>query len=579
MKITVKYGSLIKEPSEIAVLGLFEYAPIKGAATMKAQKGRLRPLSPIAKAFDKALGGIITKTLKSGDFKGKLNSTFLLPTYDKLPQRRLLLVGLGKEEDFTIDRLRQVAGTSAKYVKWLGLKRFTSTILPTRTLGTSKEEKTRRDRFLNLSVDRPEGLSLQAQAMVEGTILGLYRFQRFKHPEPEEKEKEVKELTLLVEKGSALGGLEEARQGARKGQIVSEAVCFARDLVNLPSNEATPRMLANTARAMARELGLRVRVLEKGEMKRLGMNGILTVAKGSAQEPQFIILEYGRRLRRTSRGPSEGQALLSSSGATEGQDTVILVGKGVTFDSGGISLKPSADMDRMKYDMAGAATILGAFRALARLRPSSAPSGRRMGRPPVHLVGLLPCAENMPSSTASKPGDIITCLGKKTVEIISTDAEGRMLLADALSYAQRYKPQAVVDLATLTGACVVALGSVAMGMMGTSEELKNRLRAAGEAVWERVWELPLWEEYGEQIKSEIADLKNTGGKEAGAITAASFLSKFIDGYPWAHLDIAGTAWAEKEGPYVTKGATGAGVRLLVEMLTRWERLPVEKAKK
>lgn len=522
MKVNVKIGELLKTRCEIAVLGLFE-----GAGLSTSDR--------LARGFDKALQGAISKTLKSGDFKGKLNTTFLLPTYDKTPARRLLLVGLGKEKDFTLDRARQAAGTAVKAVQGLGIKDITihpfnymdRPSLPRNKFGGRKGRP---------SASGGPSLGLVCQAMAEGTILGSYRFKQFKHPSgTEEETREVEALTFIVE---GQKDLEQAKNGARKGEVSAQAQCLARDLVNLPANEATPTMLARRARKMARELGLRINVLSRRDMERLGMNCLLGVSKGSAQAPQFIILQYGRK----GRG-----------------DTVALVGKGVTFDSGGISLKPAQDMEKMKYDMAGVAAILGTFMALARLKP------------PLHIVGLLPCAENMPGGTASRPGDVLTCLGGKSVEIISTDAEGRMILADALAYARRYKPRVVIDLATLTGACVVALGVHAIGMMGTSDELKNRLSQAGQTSWERVWELPLWEEYAEQIKSDIADLKNVGGKEAGAITAAFFLSRFIEGYPWVHLDIAGTAWADKEGPYTPKGATGVGVRLLVELLTRWEK--------
>lgn len=503
MKLTVKYGTLIKERAEIIVLGLFD-AP---------------QIDPVIKGFDEVLGGMIRRLIKNEDFKPKLNKTFLLPTYGQLPAKRLLLVGLGKRDELTLDKLRQAAGTALKTVHGLGIKGVTSQLF---TIKGPAEQI--------------------SQAMVEGALLGLYRFTKFRHLEPEDT-REVKTLTIVVEDRARLEG---ARTGARKGQLVTEAVCQARDLINLPGSEATPSMIANETRRMGRRLGIKVRVLSADTMKRLGMNGVLGVASGSAQPPRFVILEYGKKRL--------------------GRDTVVLVGKGVTFDSGGISIKPSRDMDKMKYDMAGAGTVLGAFRALAVLRPK------------VHLVGLLPCVENMPGNRAIKPGDIISCMGNKTVEVVNTDAEGRLILADALAYSRRFKPTAVVDLATLTGACVIALGHLAMGMMGNNEELKKRVKAAADTTHERVWELPMWDEYGEAIKSTVADIKNIGDYGAGTITGAKFLEKFVDKTPWVHLDIAGMAWNDKESPYIPKGASGTGVRMLVELIMSWEKFPATAKK-
>jgi leucyl aminopeptidase len=282
-------------------------------------------------------------------------------------------------------------------------------------------------------------------------------------------------------------------------------------------------------------------------MKKLGMNGILNVSRGSSEPPKFIILEYNTKKK--------------------SNDTIVLVGKGVTFDSGGISLKPGAGMDMMKADMSGAAAVLGAFKAISSLKPSS------------HIVGLVPCTENMPGGRALKPGDIIKCMSGKTVEVLNTDAEGRLILADAISYAKRYKPDAVIDIATLTGACVAALGTFASGMLGNNEELKGRIKQAGENCHERVWELPLWDEYRDLIKSTIADIKNIGGKYAGTITAACFLGEFVEGYPWVHLDIAGTFLVEKDTPYIRKGASGVGVRLLTHLMQNWKKMPDASKKK
>ena len=307
--------------------------------------------------------------------------------------------------------------------------------------------------------------------------------------------------------------------------------------MNRPSNDKTPIMLSDEARRMAGRFGLSCEILNEAAIKRLKMGGLLGVAKGSKEPPRFIILGHNKNAKNL--------------------DTIVIIGKAITFDSGGISIKPSENMEKMKYDMSGGAAVMGAMQAAARLKI------------PLRIIGLIPAAENLPSGAAQKPGDIVRMHDGKTVEIISTDAEGRMILGDALSYAKSYKPKAVIDLATLTGACVIALGNDAIGMMGTDDKLKDKVKEAGELSYERVWELPLWEEYGELIKSDIADIKNVGGRPAGTITGGYFLSRFIEKTQWVHLDIAGTAWEEKGRPYKPKGATGVGIRLLSELFINW----------
>jgi len=344
----------------------------------------------------------------------------------------------------------------------------------------------------------------------------------------------VEELTLVEFDESKLP---EVQEGARVGQIVAEAVCLARDLSNRPANLATPTHLAETAQRLAQDLGLRCQVLERADMEALGMGALVGVARGAEEPPKFIILEYG------ADRPN--------------LPTIVLAGKGITFDAGGISLKPADKMEEMKHDMSGAAAVLATLQAVARLAL------------PLHVVGLVPATENLPSGRAFKPGDVLKALSGTTIEVISTDAEGRLVLADALAYARRFNPAAVIDVATLTGACVVALGHVASGLMGTSETLMARIKAAAQHTGEKVWELPLWEEYAELIKSDVADVKNVGGRPGGAIIGGMFLKRFAEGYPWAHLDIAGTAYTDKVGPYTAKGATGVGVRLLVRLLQDW----------
>ncbi len=511
MKVNVKHGTVEKEPSEITILGLFEGA---------------EKLAGFSTSFDTSLGGIISDILNRRDFKGKQNEIFVFPTYGKIPAKRIMLVGLGRKEKLSLDKIRQASGASGKRVQDTGIKSFVSTL----------------HEFDSYNKD----ISIEscAEAVVTGSILGAYQFTRYKTPEPEGIKK-VENLTLIVTKKALLP---QVQSGARKAEIISEAVCFARDLGNMPSCDTTPTFLANTAKQIAKEYKLKCEILSKPQMQRLGMGGLLGTSQGSVQPPKFIIMEYK---------PDGGRG--------EKADTIVLVGKGITFDSGGISIKPAKDMEKMKYDMAGAAAVLGTMKAVAAIKI------------PLNVVGLIPCTENLPSGSAVKPGDVLRTITGKTIEIISTDAEGRVILADALGYAKRYNPTCVIDVATLTGACVVALGTAITGMLGNNDALKERVKNAGEASFERVWELPLMEEYDEQIKSDIADVKNIGGSWGGAITGACFLKKFAEDLPWVHLDIAGTAMAEKDGPYVPKGGTGVGIRLLVQLLQDWTPLlPMKK---
>jgi leucyl aminopeptidase len=374
-----------------------------------------------------------------------------------------------------------------------------------------------------------------AQALTEGALLGLYRYDKLREVPKHEQRKRIDAITLLIERGSERAAVKHAIE---KGEVIAEAVSLTRDLITGPSNIVTPTYLANQARAIARQHRLACRVIPFSQLKRLGFGGIVGVAQGSAHPAQFIVLDYR---------PARAKA------------TFALCGKGITFDTGGISIKPSAKMEQMKYDMSGAAAVLGIMQASARLRL------------PYRVVGIIAATENMPSGTAQKPGDVVTTLSGKTIEVINTDAEGRLVLSDCLHYAKRYKPDCVVDLATLTGACIVALGAEAIGLMTKNERLAARINQAGKVTHERVWRLPLWDEYAEQLKSDIADIKNvTDTGQAGTVTAAKFLETFAEGLPWAHLDIAGTAWVDQDKPYIPKGAVGIGVRLLLELMERWK---------
>ena len=500
MDVKIKKGRIEKEAAEAIVLSHFE--------------GEESLLEETA-AVDRALGGQIRGLIASGEFTGKLNQILMLHLRGGIPARRILLVGLGKKKEVGTEKIRQAMGSAGRSIREAGIKSFST---PLHGRGQNKISP-----------------SESAQSIVEGCLLGLYQFTAYR-TEKRDEIKEVSQITLVDRTG---GKIAEVAGGSRSGQILAEAVNFVRDLCNHPSNVVTPSRLAEEARTLAREFGLTCRVIEKNEAESLGMGAFLSVARGSLEPPKFIILEY--------RGGKKRDA------------PIVIVGKSVTFDSGGISIKPAEKMEQMKTDMSGGATVLGTMKALAQFRL------------PISVVGILPATENMPSGTAVKPGDVVRAMSGKTIEVINTDAEGRMILADALAYAARYKPSAIVDLATLTGACVVALGSHATGVMGTNPKLIERIKAAGEHCGERVWELPLWDVYHEQIKSDVADMKNVGGRGGGAITAAAFLRQFVGDTPWAHLDIAGTSWNDEARPYAPKGATGVGVRLLIQWLTEMSR--------
>ncbi len=495
MKVSVATMDIKKIKAEAMVISLFEKEGTGGY-----------------KDFDKAARGLIADLVKKGNFKGKAGeSLFLLPSLEIYP-KRILLLGLGEKEKYTLDKMRQASAKAGQEMRSRGIKTFAMQVPGSDAL---KEDNKRK-----------------GQAIAEGLILGLYQFEEYKTEKKEEKQ--IGEVIIAVKDKKEE---REVKKGVELGRALAEAANFTRDLVNRPSNDKTPIMLSDEARRMAGRFGLSCEILNEAAIKRLKMGGLLGVAKGSKEPPRFIILGHNKNAKNL--------------------DTIVIIGKAVTFDSGGISIKPSENMEKMKYDMSGGAAVMGAMQTAARLNI------------PLRIIGLIPAAENLPSGTAQKPGDIVKMYDGKTVEIISTDAEGRMILGDALSYAKSYKPKAVIDLATLTGACVIALGNDAIGMMGTDDKLKDKIKKAGELSYERVWELPLWEEYGELIKSDIADIKNVGGRPAGTITGGFFLSRFIEKTPWAHLDIAGTAWEEKGRPYKPKGATGVGIRLLSELFINW----------
>ena len=441
--------------------------------------------------------------LSNGDFSGKEGETALVYAPEGLATPRLLLVGLGERASFTLEKLRRASATVAQRARALKLDEAA------------------------FALPAPEGSGIReaAEAAAEGSALGLYRFDRYK---TNAESRELKIFTLISDDAEA------ATAGAETGAKVAAAGLLARDLANEPSNTATPEYLAEIAREIAGRYGMEVSVLDRAGIEGEGMVGLATVGRSAQNEPRFIVLEHRK-------------------GATDAAP-VVLVGKAVTFDSGGISIKPSVGMGDMKYDMSGGAAVLGAMEAVGALEL------------PLNVVALVPATENLPGGDAFKPGDVLTLHSGKTVEIVTTDAEGRLILADALSYARRYEPEAVIDCATLTGACHVALGDHASGLLGNDDALIAEVRAAGDASGERAWPLPLFEEYTDQTKGETADLKNSGGRFGGALTAGAFLKEFAE-YPWAHLDIAGTAYNGKsKNAYTPKGASGTPARLLVEFL-------------
>jgi leucyl aminopeptidase len=495
MQVSAKQGRVETESAEVLVLPHCE-----GEAFAKDSLG----------ALDKALGGAMWDLLDSKEFEGKANEVVLLHSQGKVSAKRLILVGLGKKADVGLDQIRQAMGHAAKRVRQAKATSFT-VALPSVT---------------------PRGSSLVevAQVMAEGAILGSYQFNVYRSDAPAGKD--VAAMSILAAEKGQIGQLEE---GIRRGVATAEATVFVRDLCNHPSNIMTPTKIANEAKAVAKDTGVSIKILEQKEMEALGMGALLGVAKGSHEPPKFIILQYNGSKKKEER-------------------PVVLVGKTITFDTGGISLKPAENMEHMKADMTGGAEVLAAIRAAARLKL------------PLNLISILPTAENMPGGRAMRPGDVVKTLSGKTVEVQNTDAEGRLILADGLAYATRFKPAALIDIATLTGACVVALGQFAIGMFGTDETLKESVRKAGLHAGERVWEMPLWEEYFEQLRSDVADMRNIGGRGGGMITAALFLSKFVGDCPWVHLDIASTDWSERERAYIPKGPTGIGTRLLIQYL-------------
>jgi len=493
---------------EIKVL-VGNIAEIKADAIIVNHFEGLEHLEGDTASLDKTLDGAISQLLAQGEIKGKLNEITIVHSLGKLPSARVVVTGLGKKSELSQDRVRGAVAETCRLLKQKGVASIATIAHGAGIAGISLE-----------------GV---AQAVTEGALLGTYSFRR--HITKEAGYGEIKLLIIVEADKTRLSRLE---QGVYKGRVLAEATNLARDMVNEPANYMTPSHMAETAARLAKDYGLELTVLERERMQELGMGALLGVAQGSRQPPKFIVLHY--------RG-------------TDSKETdVALVGKGITFDSGGISIKPSEKMEEMKDDMAGGAAAIAAISAIAQLKPK------------INVMAIIPATENLPGDSALKPGDILTAIDGKTIEIISTDAEGRLILADALGYAKKLGAKLIIDVATLTGACRVALGTVYTGAFGNNQELVDKVIAAGAEAGELVWQMPMHEQYKEQNKSDIADIKNVGGRYGGAITAAQFLAEFVGDTPWVHLDIAGTSLSEKEQGYLVKGATGVSVRTLINLV-------------
>ncbi|MCK4698323.1 MAG: leucyl aminopeptidase [Dehalococcoidia bacterium] len=498
MEVKVVSGDITGLPLSAIIVNLFEGVKNPGGATA---------------AVDKALGGLITQLIAEGEIKGKRNEITLIHSMGKIAPERVVVAGLGKEEEITLSVIRGVAAEACRFLRRVGATQV-ATIAHGAGVGGIDAEKS-------------------AQAVTEGAMLGLYTFR--KHQTKEAEEGEIEQLLIVERDEEKLAALE---RGCAGGRIMAEATNLARDMANEPANYMTPTHMAEVAQRVADEWGFECRILEQADMERLGMGALLSVARGSRQPPKLILLSY--------------------KGGDPAKSPLGLVGKGITFDSGGISIKPSEGLGDMKGDMAGGAAVIAAMRAIGELRPK------------VNVTALVPATENLPDGAALKPGDIVQASNGKTIEVVTTDAEGRLILADALCYAHKLGLSPVVDVATLTGACHIALGDLCTGAFGNNQELVDRVIKAGEEAGEYIWQMPMYEEYKEQNKSDIADIKNSAGRWGGAITGAQFLAEFVEETPWVHLDIAGPSHAEKDRTYLVKGATGVAVRTLANLILTHE---------
>ena len=489
MEFSIKNGNPEKQRTDCVIVGVFE-----------GQK-----LTEAAKSIDLVANKALSAVLKNGDMEGKLNSTLVLHNIPEITPKRVLLVGLGKPAEFTEKQYRQAVRAAIK-------------ALPKGVADASV--------YLPEIAIKNASIASKVAQLVEVTVDATYQVNAIKSKKPEPKA--LTKIAIHVEKADN----QQAEVALKQGLAISTGVGLAKDLGNLPPNICTPTYLGEQAKKLAKQYGFKVEVLDKKEIEKLGMGSFLGVAQGSIEPPRFIVLQHLK--------------------GKKTQKPTVLVGKGITFDTGGISLKPGSEMDEMKYDMCGAASVLGTFKAIGEMDLA------------INAVGLIATCENMPDAGAIKPGDILTSMSGQTIEVLNTDAEGRLILCDALTYAERFEPAAVVDIATLTGACVIALGHHASAVFSNKDELAHELLVAGEAAHDRAWHMPMWDDYQNQLDSNFADMANIGGRAGGSITAACFLSRYAKKYDWAHLDIAGTAW--KSGK--EKGGTGRPVPLLTTFLIK-----------
>ncbi|MCC6175006.1 MAG: leucyl aminopeptidase [Chloroflexi bacterium] len=505
VSVKVERGSLTSVRTPLLVVNLFEGMEEPGGATA---------------AVDEALGGIIRRLINDGEIRGGLGDVTVVHNQGdraKLAAERVAVVGLGPRDDLDLEALRVAAATVARHARDLRVGKYATVVHGAGAGGQDSR--------------------LAARTLVEASLLGLYSYDEFKSP-PEQPRPTIDEITLIERDEDRAQAFEDA---AREAEAVADAVNLARDLSQGPGNVVTPAYLADAAQTMADAKGLVCQVWGRQELRERGMNAILAVNSGSAKDPRLVLLRY-------------------NSGKTDAK-TLAVVGKGITFDSGGISLKPAEHMENMKHDMSGAAATIGFLQLAADLKLT------------INVVGIFAATENLPSGSSYKPGDVFKTYNGTFIEINNTDAEGRVILSDALAYAVEQRPDAIVDLATLTGACVVALGHHASGAIGNDEGLLGLMKQAGDVSGERAWPLPLWKDHRKDVESSIADIKNSAGRPGGALTAAAFLERFVADIPWVHLDIAGTAYTEgwaRTPPYQPPAcATGVGVRLLLEFARRW----------
>ena len=498
IKLTAVAGDIATSDADAIVVNLFDGVTSPSGATG---------------AVDRALGGAISALIADKEITGKQNQISMIHTLGKLPTKRVIVLGLGRSEKFNVNVVRDVSGAVARYLRRIGVSRA-ATIAHGAGIG---------------------GLDARAsaQAIAEGTALGLYTFNQYRTNRTDEPDNELAMLEIVEQDQVRLSALQD---GLAKGVLLSEAVEIARGLVNEPANVVNPVRMAEVATDVAKAAGLAISVLGREDMIQYQMGAMLAVTQGSANEPRLIVMEY-------------------QGDPKHPENNLALVGKGITFDSGGISIKSAGGMWEMKGDMSGGASVIGAMHAIAALKPK------------LNVFGVVPAVENMPSGTAQRPGDIIRAMNGKTIEVDNTDAEGRLVLADAICYIKQIKgAKRVVDIATLTGAIVVALGHITTGVFGTSQAMVDAVLKASESSGEKMWQMPMFDEYKRQNRSDYADVKNTGGRPAGSISAAFFISEFTEGVDWAHLDIAGTFMAERTQGHQVKGATGVPTRTLIALV-------------